>query len=405
MKNQYVKLFEIRKTLGVSSAAMVARLAMAMLPLSITLMLLDKNSSPNVAGSAVAFFFMGVGISFPIISAISQKTSIKWAFSLSTLACAAVGLFVLRMVTDVDRAVSPQAFFLLGLSVAPVGPSMRALWSEQTNDSQLLHTASSFEATLTEFLFIVGPFLASLIAIFYSSQMTFEVALGLLVSGTLIFGLVRPVDMPLVRIDNSGSANILTPELIRILISIGLTSSMSTSLVLALAFGLENFGGESYTGFYLGLHSFTSVVGGVCFGLMTRDYDFMRTYKVILMVLICGFFGLPLSLLFESVATMGAQVVLITWAVMLTALGLFIAPMCTVEFQIVASLNRTNTTKVAFAYVGSSIFFGAAFGAWVVGQVAVLDSLLLILSIPAAFAILALMVAIVPLQASREIIR
>ncbi|MER7733727.1 MFS transporter [Streptomyces erythrochromogenes] len=167
--------------------AFLARLPAALCPIG-TLMLLTERDGIAAAGPVAAALWLGQALGGPVIG---RAADLRGHRPVLLLACAANATALLALVAAVLGGWPPGALLALaaaaGLTVPQVGPLARARWARLAGgDRRLLGAALSFDTTLDEVGFMVGPALAGVLAVTVHPASALVLAAGLiLVSGTL----------------------------------------------------------------------------------------------------------------------------------------------------------------------------------------------------------------------------
>ncbi|MEU6294743.1 MFS transporter [Streptomyces erythrochromogenes] len=167
--------------------AFLARLPAALCPIG-TLMLITERDGIGNAGPVAAALWLGQALGGPVIGRLADLRGHRRVL---LLACAANATALLALVAAVLGGMPPGALLALaaaaGLTVPQVGPLARARWARLAGgDGRLLGSALSFDTTLDEVGFMVGPALAGILAVTVHPASALVLAAGLiLVFGTL----------------------------------------------------------------------------------------------------------------------------------------------------------------------------------------------------------------------------
>ncbi|WP_424213678.1 MFS transporter [Streptomyces sp. BI20] len=168
----------------------MARLPAALCPIG-TLMLVNSRDGIGEAGAIAAALWLGQAMGGPVIGRFADRRGHR---PVLLAACAANGLVLVALVASVLGGLPAWARVLLavvaGLTVPQVGPLARARWvvlaERRPGGRRALGAAMSFDTTLDEVSFMVGPALAGVLALFVHPAGALVLAAGLiLVFGTL----------------------------------------------------------------------------------------------------------------------------------------------------------------------------------------------------------------------------
>lgn len=277
---------------------------------------------------------------------------------------------------------------------------MRALWPRLTDDETLRQRAYSFEATLTEFLYIAGPSLITLLAATIGAFEALLVAAVVMASGTWGYARARVVrDLrPAQAVSAPTARRGRRPvAALTVLTAIGLTAALSSALAVAVAALLDDIGTRTaLAGVLLASQSAGSVVGGLVYGSRHRSGTTYARYIRLLVVLTLGLALLPLASLAHG------TVAVVVLAALLIGSGTPIAPAGAEEFQLIGDMTEDGRMTQAFAGVGSFIQAGSAAGSAAAGVVAQHLGASPALLMPAACTALALVLVCAARRPSRR---
>ncbi|MFB7148874.1 hypothetical protein ACFCYA_05690, partial [Streptomyces virginiae] len=163
----------------------LARLPAALCPIG-TLLLITGRDGIGAAGPVAAALWLGQAVGGPVIGRLADLRGHR---PVLLLACAANAAVLLALVAAVLGGLPPAARPALaaaaGLTVPQVGPLARARWARLADgDRTLLGSALSFDTTLDEVGFAVGPALAGVLAVTVHPASALVLAAALI----LVFG-------------------------------------------------------------------------------------------------------------------------------------------------------------------------------------------------------------------------
>ena len=148
-----------------STAGLVARLPISVVPISIVLMVTAYYDSYALAGRVSAVFAIAQAVCAPqlakLVDRIGQARVMRPSLAVSVVALS--GLAVAALLS------SPEAVLYLttgiaGATTGAMGAMVRARWSLILTDADQVHTAYSLESVFDELVFVVGPVLATFLA-------------------------------------------------------------------------------------------------------------------------------------------------------------------------------------------------------------------------------------------------
>ncbi|MEU6864053.1 MFS transporter [Streptomyces sp. NPDC046876] len=161
--------------------AFLARLPAALCPIG-TLLLINERDGIGDAGAVAAALWLGQAVGGPVIGRLADRRGHR---PVLLAACAANAAVLAALVAAVLAGLPLPARLTLavaaGLTVPQVGPLARARWARlAAGDKALLDAALSFDTTLDEASFMIGPALAGILAV------TVHPASALLLAAALI---------------------------------------------------------------------------------------------------------------------------------------------------------------------------------------------------------------------------
>ncbi|WP_331737941.1 MFS transporter [Streptomyces sp. NBC_01276] len=410
MVKAYLELLRLPGASAAAVPAALARLAGTMVPIALLLACVQSGRSLAAGAAAGAAYAVGSAVGGPFTGRLMDRAGpsrvLRVSGPLAGLALAAAALTA----AGTPAAVVPTAC-AAGLATAPVGASMRALWPSLTEDAALRQRAYSFEATLSELLFILGPTAVTVLATLTGARGALLVTAVLLGAGGLVYGQAPAVRGRAGRTATTPDAADPTqaepePAPVRaaataVLVAIALTAALSSGLVVAVTASLQDQGSApELAGTLVALQSAGSVVGGLLYGARTFGGTTYGRYLRLLIVLTLALAALPAVRALAPGLPAGGALVLL--GVLLVLSGLPMAPAGAEEFQLIGEMTAQGRATQAFAGVGSFIALGGAAGSALTGLVADRAGPGAALCMPAAFTLAALLLS---LAARRAITR
>jgi MFS family permease len=361
-------------------ASLVGRLPIGMTPLAVILLLRAEGRSYALAGLVDGAVVLGVAIAQPALGRMIDRLGLRRVLVPSALAFA---LAVVALATAGSRGAAAYALIplalLAGMSLPPVGASLRALWPALVTAPELRGAAYTLDAILQEVTFIVGPPLAAVLAAAASPRVALSVVALLALVGAAAFS--RLAAREPARERRKGA---------RALDSVGARLVLSLSLLLGASFGAEEIampafaehhGARAAAGVLLAALALGSLLGGVVFGTRTTERTAVR--RLGRGLLLCGLAVLPL-LAAPSIAAM---------AVLMLLAGLPIAPSFAAQYLLLDALAVPGAATETFAWNTTAIFAGAAVGNALGGALVAASSYRASLAVAMAFALLSAAIA------------
>lgn len=174
----YRRLFADPALRGLAVADACARLPQGMVSIAV-LMATAEHASMTVAGLAVAGYALGQGITGPLRGRLADRHGLVRVAAVCGCgySLALVGL-LLAALAGATAGVLIASAAVAGLMVPPLSPGMRSLWSRRAAGG-LRVAAFAFDAVVFDLASIVGPALASALAVGISPAAALLVLLAL----------------------------------------------------------------------------------------------------------------------------------------------------------------------------------------------------------------------------------
>jgi len=294
-----------------SAAGMLARMQMSMAGLGAVLLLSVERDSFAVAGTVSAIYALSAAVIGPQISRLidvfGQHRVVPAQLAVHVPAIA--GMIIIATTTTLNWPIFALAL-VAGAAQPNMGPLVRARWSAQLHGTSLLRTAFAWESLVDEAVFILGPPLATVVALQIAPSAALVLATILLVVGTLLLLTQRSTEPTPSgrRTGAKGRPAILLPGVGGIsAIFVMLGGIFGSFEVTTVAFTREA-GVPQAAGALLALYAVGSLAAGLIFGALALRSSLVRQYTVAIALL--AVVTLPLPFLDE---------------VWLVAIGLFVA--------------------------------------------------------------------------------
>ncbi|MER6914856.1 MFS transporter [Streptomyces sp. NPDC000594] len=350
-----LRLPHARRTFG---AALVGRLSYGIVALSVMLAVTRSTGSYAVAGTIMALFGATSVLLSPFRAALVDRhgprpallpMALLYAGLLGALAAASWRPGTSALLLGVLAAAA-------GAATPPLGPSMRAIWRELTDEPALLQRAFSLDGVAEEILFVSGPLLVgALVQIAHPAAGI--VASALLVAvGTCAFVLspavrdVRPATADPTAAAPSPArgkgALLLGPPIV----AAGVGLALGAMDLLVLAFAAQQDHGDSVVAWILAALSAGSAAGG----LLNGAINWRISTRVRLPLLTVG---LALAL-----AAAGLAPGLVTLTLAVACAGFFVAPALTTAYLLADETASPARRTQAGAWVNTAVNAGISIG-------------------------------------------
>ena len=279
-----------------SAAGMLARMQMSMAGLGAVLLLSAERGSFAVAGTVSSIYALsGAAISPQVsnlVDRLGQRRIVPKMLLLHIPAIAAI--VCVAVFTELTWPIFPLAF-LAGASQPIIGPLVRTRWSAMLAGDPQLRTAFAWESLIDEAVFIVGPPLATVVALQLFPAAALILATTLLGLGTLLLLTQRGTEpQPSGRSrSKAGKPAILLPGVAGITAIFALMGGIFGAFeVTTVAFAKEA-GHPGVAGLLLAFYAFGSLLAGLIFGVANIRSSLLKQFGVSVAVLAVVTLPLP----------------------------------------------------------------------------------------------------------------
>ena len=344
-----------------SAAGLLARLPLSMVGLGIVLAVTAATGSYAVAGAVSAAYVAANAVCAVFLARfvdrLGQRRVLGAAVSLSASALA--GLVVAVELGWPTPA--PHAFAALaGATMPNVGAAVRERWSHAVRDRTLLDTAFAVEAVNDEVVYMVGPVLATALAVTVHPVAGLATAGVAALLGTWALVVQRASEPPRHAAEDRADAAAepmpwlrLTPLIVGA-VCLGVLFGGSEVAVVAFA---EEAGNKSASGLLLAVWALGSLLAGLISGAVVLRRSAASRYRI--GILLLGLLMVPLPFV-ESMALA---------AVVLFLAGFAISPTMIATVSWTQDLVPASRLNEGMTAVSTGIYAGVAPGAALVGVV------------------------------------
>lgn len=187
----YRRLFAVPGTRRLAAADLCARLPQGMLSITV-LLVAAQHASMRVAGLALAGSTIGLAATAPVRGRLADRYGVVRIAVIcgGGYLAAWLGLLGVSLARQ-QPAVLVALATLTGCCTPPLSPGLRSLWSRQA-PAQLLHTAFALDAAVFDLAYLLGPVIASSLAVGITPAVALAVLLALTAIAVLIIGPQSP---------------------------------------------------------------------------------------------------------------------------------------------------------------------------------------------------------------------
>lgn len=349
-----LRLPHARRTFG---AALLGRFSYGIVALSVMLAVTRSTGSYAVAGTVMALFGATSVFLSPLRAALVDRHGPRPA--LLPMALLYAGLLGALAAASWRPGASAVLLCVLaaaaGAVTPPLGPSMRAVWRELTDEPALLQRAFSLDGVAEEILFVSGPLLVGALVQIAHPAAGIVVSALLVAVGTCAFVLspaVRELRPAVVdpaagssRARGRGGLGLVSPVVAAV---VGL--ALGAMDLLVLAFAAQQHHGDEVVAWVLAALSAGSAAGGLLNGAVT-----WRTSARVRLPLLAVCLGLAL-------AAAGLAPGLGTLTVAVACAGFFVAPALTTAYLLADETAPPGRRIQAGAWVNTAVNAGVSAG-------------------------------------------
>jgi predicted MFS family arabinose efflux permease len=278
----YLDLLRRPGTLRFSAAGFVQRLPMSMLGLGAVLFLTLRGSSYAVAGAVSAVGGLAGAVGGPLVGRAVDRFTQHRVLPLVVSAAVACQVSFVVLVLVGAPVWTWFLSFALGEGLVPnVGSLVRARWAHVLDDQGDVRTAFAFESVLDEVIFVLGPPLATLLAVSLVPSAAILAAIVLLTAGTALLVPQRRTEPPPAGPEHhEGKAAIRytgIPLIFTAFLLLGIV--FGGYEVVTVAFAAEH-GSRATAGLLLAAYALGSAVAGLALGAIRPRIALPRQFLV-----------------------------------------------------------------------------------------------------------------------------
>lgn len=365
MAGPYLEILRHPGAARFTAAAFIARIPISMVALGIVLMVSELRGSYALAGIVAAAYT----ISSALLNPLGSRAVDRWGQMRVVrilVVVHAVSLLLLAWATVADaRSLALVALAIVSGSTQPAtGALVRARWAHVLGPDMRLRTAFAFEGVLDELIFVIGPPLATFLAVALSAPAPVVISAILVSLGATLLLVQRGTEPPAIGARRSGSGHPLrrmgVPSVLVVLIAIGGVFGSVDVATVALA---DEAGQRAAAGLILAAYAAGSMASALVLGARSGSASDDRLPRRLLIAsLALLVVTLPL-LLRPTLVALGLLVLLA---------GLAVSPVLITGFTLVEALvlpaQITEGLSWAISSIGLGVAASAAGTGWLVDR-------------------------------------
>jgi len=332
--------------------ALVTRMPVGMLSLSLLLHVRALTGSFATAGAAVGACLLASAVTGPFLGRIVDRRGPAPVLVATGLVCpAALAIVLLARPLGLAPATLIAFAALAGAFLPPISVLTRTMWRHRFDDERTRMMAFSIDGVLIELAFTIGPMIVATLLAAASATAAFAVALGLTALAVPVFAL-SPALRHWRRSDEE--RHLLGP-----LTEPRLLAVYAVTFLFTFCLGLTEVGYPGYAtfvgtaplaGVLLAINSAGSAAGGLVYGALHLDTPAHRQLPRILAAM-----TLPIAL---QAATDSA----LALCALAFVAGTLIAPVFALSTMLVTSIAPPRYATEAFTWTATCIVSGVGVG-------------------------------------------
>jgi len=350
----YRDILRLPGALRFSAAGLLARSGQAMLGLGLVLMVSALYGSYGLAGVLTAVWAVSWAIGTALLSNLvdrfGQRRVMYPAAVVSALALLVVVGFTLLQLPAWTLVVP---VVVAGAAGGSPGALVRARWKHLLSDSPALHTAFSLESTLDEVTYMVGPVIATALAVgVHPASGLFAAAVFSLLGATLFYS-QRATEPRVVALTGmarrQGPGKVLMlPGVVAVVVVNLLIGAMFGGIDVTVVAATTSWDQRAASGVVLGMFSLASALAGLLYGIRAWKSALWLRFVVIVVAMFAA----------------AAALLAVNSVIMLTLIGMLfgvtVAPTLINGNSLIGRLVPEAQLTEGLAWMGTGIGIGAA---------------------------------------------
>ena len=378
MLSTYGEILRLNRAWRFSAAGFILRLPMSIMPISIILSIQAAYGNYTLAGVVSAINIIALAVTAPmwarLVDRYGQLKVMGPVFAVSAIATTVLLFATLEVASTWILFVSAG---IAGATWGSPGALVRARWIRATDTVAQLNSAFALEAAVDEFVYIVGPVVATVLGTALHPTTGVAVSIVFLILGAALFlGQRSSEPVPVSHrssadldeaVDASGAVGgkqtpagaaastpqrslLLLPAMIVLMLTYaGMGAQFGANDIAVVAFTKE-LGVPALSGVLLAMFSVGSFISALIYGARTWRYPLWKLFAVGVVALAIG---MTAYLLANSLVSLG---------IIMLISGIACAPtMTNVNMMVTKSVPRHRQTE-GLAWLSTAINLGVSLG-------------------------------------------
>jgi predicted MFS family arabinose efflux permease len=348
-----------------TAAAFVARLPISMVALGIVLMVSELRGSYALAGAVAAAYTISSAVLNPLGSrAVDRWGQLRVVRVLVTVHALSLLLLAWVAVADAGAVMLLILAVIAGGTQPATGALVRARWANALGPDPRLRTAFAFEGVLDEFIFVVGPPLATFLAVALSAPAPVVASAALVAVGSALLLVQRATEPPATGARRRSLSHPLrrvgVPSVLVVLLAIGGVFGSIDVATVALA---DDAGQRVAAGVILAAYAAGSMASALVLGSRSAAARDERMPRVLVLA--------SLALLVVTLPLL-LRPGLVAFGFLALLAGVAVSPVLITSFSLVEALvmpaQITEGLSWAISAIGMGVAASAAATGWLIDR-------------------------------------
>ncbi|EEH64356.1 transporter, major facilitator family protein [Gleimia coleocanis DSM 15436] len=359
MLKNYSEILSIPGAWQFSVAGLIARFPMSIVGISQILMITALYDSYTLAGQVSASSIIAYAIFAPFLAKLVDRYGqAKVMGPALTICVSSLGALIFSALMHANPLWLYLFTSLAGASSGSLGALVRSRWTQVVQTPAQMHTAYAMESTIDEFVFVVGPVLATVLTTGVSPIAGLALAISFIVIGGSWFLSQKATEPPVSadHVEGPQPQVIMQPVIIALGAVYMCAGALFGSIDVSVVAFAEELGNVSTSGVLLGIFAGGSMVAGLLYG--SRSWRF-PLWKLFVGGVLALAVGATLITLATSNLTMGL-IMFIT--------GFSISPtMINVNTMVQRTVSERQLTE-GLTWMSTFMNIGVSLGAALAGR-------------------------------------
>ena len=361
----YVEILRRPGAARFTAAAFIARIPISMVALGIVLMVSELRGSYALAGIVAAAYTISSALLNPMGSrAVDRWGQLRVVRILVAVHAVSLLLLAWASVAGAGSLALVALAIVSGSTQPATGALVRARWAHVLGPDIRLRTAFAFEGVLDELIFVIGPPLATFLAVALSAPAPVVASAVLVSLGATLLLVQRGTEPPATGVRRTGSGHPLrrmgVPSVLVVLVAIGGVFGSVDVATVALA---DEAGQRAVAGLILAAYAAGSMASALVLGSRSGSASDDRLPRQLLIA--------SLALLVVTLPLLLRPTLLALGLLVLLA-GLAVSPVLITGFSLVEALvlptQITEGLSWAISAIGLGVAASAAGTGWLVDR-------------------------------------